>query len=375
MTSPPKRLLSFATILGIGLAGSSVFALAQAPAAAPAAPGPIALNGPIGQGPPPFKCQPGEWSGTIGHGTDDSFAGGTEPTSPSAAFKSIPGLNLTTSLNTYDQPASTSNYHFGDTLTFNPPPGTITRARLTTRLRPNSGDAINDGISFFYNSPTVADRFGFAINSLPGASPWQPPHAPVKFTFEFPQTGNVQVWGNGSGFPPAGPPYNGPAFFAGLNAHHALDVYVQDDTSVDFLQLQLCVKLDKPKYDLVASKKHDGNVYILNVFNAGQQINPTGRVDVVEIVPVGLTITSFPGAPWTCTGSPPVVGPDAFTCSYQVPPGGVAANSSLPPIVLKSEGQARCPNCMRVRLFLREVADGQKPVDEGDMKNNWSCVD
>jgi hypothetical protein len=30
--------------------------------------------------------------------------------------------------------------------------------------------------------------------------------------------------------------------------------------------------------------------------------------------------------------------------------------------------------CGRVRLYLKEVSDGQKPVSEGDMKNNVSCV-
>jgi hypothetical protein len=69
-----------------------------------------------------------------------------------------------------------------------------------------------------------------------------------------------------------------------------------------------------------------------------------------------------------------VVGPDSFTCSYQIPGGGIAAGSDLPPIVLKSDGTAECPNCMRVKLYLKDVGDGVNPVDEADMKNNASCV-
>jgi hypothetical protein len=129
-----------------------------------------------------------------------------------------------------------------------------------------------------------------------------------------------------------------------------------------------------PKYDLVASKKREGSAFILTVHNAGQQIMPTGKVDVVEVVPAGLTITSFPSGPWTCTGVLPVVGPDSFTCSYQIPSGGIPANSNLPQIALKSEGKSECPNCMRVKLYLKEVSDGVKPVDESDIKNNASCI-
>ena len=144
--------------------------------------------------------------------------------------------------------------------------------------------------------------------------------------------------------------YKSNAFFNGLDAGAPLNFYVQDDTAVDFIRIEGCYKPAPPKYDLVASKKHDGNVYFLNVHNNGPQIMPTGHVDVVEVIPAGLTISSFPGGPWTCTGSLPVIGPNSFTCSYQIPSGGIAANSDLPQILLKSEGTAECPNCMRVKL-------------------------
>ena len=144
---------------------------------------------------------------------------------------------------------------------------------------------------------------------------------------------------------------------------------MQDDTSVDYALLEVCAQRS---YDLVASKKHEGSAYTLDVHNNGQQIMPTGHVDVVEVVPAGLTITSFPSGPWTCTGLLPVVGPNSFTCSYQIPSGGIAANSNLPQIVLKSEGTAECSNCMRVKLYLKEFEGGVKPVNEGDMKNNVS---
>lgn len=35
---------------------------------------------------------------------------------------------------------------------------------------------------------------------------------------------------------------------------------------------------------------------------------------------------------------------------------------------------AECPNCMRVKLYLKEVSDGAKPADDSDIKNNASCI-
>jgi len=306
-----------------------------------------------------------------GNGTDDSFAGTADsPTHPTNAFAMQPGILLNAATNKYDQTAS--NYHFGDS--FQLPLGQITKVTLTTRLKWNSGDANNDGISFSAKTAFTPGHFGFGLGTgvagplVPGWGTSSQP--PTKFKFEFDSTG-TQIHVNTVGI--SVPGYSGATFYSDLTQNRVLHMYVQDDTSVDFIQIEGCYK-PKPKYDLVASKKHDGNLYILNVHNNGSQIMPTGHVDVVEVVPAGLTITSFPGLPWICTGVLNVVGPDSFTCSYQIPGGGIPANSNLPPIVLKSEGTAECPNCMRVKLYLKEFEGGVKPVGEGDMKNNFSCV-
>jgi hypothetical protein len=350
--------LPLAAIALIGFVGSSaVFAQAQPPAKPG---GPVATNGPQ-----PFKCDPTDKMFQVQNGTNDNFVG-TGTADPKPHPVGIPGLNTS---NIYDQTAS--NYHFGDSFTL--PAGQITRIRLTTRLKANSGDANNDGISFSASPTFTPGHFGFALNTLvPG---WGT-SAPAKlFVFDFDASG-AQVHVNVPGSPfSAGPPYSGAAFYADLTLNHVLHMYVQDDTSVDFIQIEGCAKPLPPKYDLVASKKHDGNVYVLNVHNAGSQIMPTGKVDVTEIVPAGLIIDSASGAPWQCPGVIfPVIGPDAFTCSYQIPPGGIAANSPLPAIILKTEGKSECPNCMRVKLFLKSMSDGVKPVEEGDMKNNASCT-
>ena len=96
---------------------------------------------------------------------------------------------------------------------------------------------------------------------------------------------------------------------------------------------------------------------------------------MTEIVPAGLIITSASiPAGWTCPGVAfPVNGPDAFTCSFAIN-ATIASGQHLPQIAFKTEGKPECPNCMRVKLYLKSVSEGVKPVDEVDMKNNASCA-
>jgi hypothetical protein len=318
--------------------------------------------------PPAFKCDATDKMFKDGNGTNDNFVttGTADPKPhPSALFVST--MSLTTT-NIYDQ--ATSNYKFGET--FKLPAGQVTKIRVTTRLKPLTGQPDNDGISFSTKPNFTPGHFSFSLSSL--APPWTSGQAAKLFVFDFGAPGStIQV--NGAASSPA---VTVPAMFytdITANPNHEIHIYQQDDSSVDFVQIEACVKPLPPKYDLVASKKHDGNVYLLNVHNAGSQIMPSGKVDVTEVVPAGLVILSASGAPWQCPGVIfPVVGPDAFICSYQIPAGGIAANSSLPTIILKTEGKSECPNCMRVKLFLKSVSDGVKPVEEGDMKNNASCT-
>jgi hypothetical protein len=351
MKSLPKRLSRFAAITCIGLAGSAFAAFAQAPGAAK--PGPVA--------PPAFACATGEVAFKNGNGTNDNFAGTSDPAPhPTAQFATAVLLNTAT--NKYDQTAS--NYPFGDSFTLNQS-GPVTKVRVTTRMKSNSSDSSNDGLSLS-TQPGFAPPFSYSFAQ--GAAPigWG------LLTFDFDRNVNqIKVYPSAA---PSPATYLAINFFGDIDNGRALHVYVQDDTSVDFIQIEGCYKPPAPKYDLTASKKHDGGAYFLNVHNNGSPIMPTGKVDVVEIIPAGLTIHSFPPSPWTCTGSLPVVGPDSFTCSYQIPAGGIATGTNLPQIILKSEGKSECPNCMRVKLYLKDVAGGATPVNEGDMKNNVSCT-
>jgi hypothetical protein len=355
MKSLPKRLSQFAAITCIGLAGSAFAVFAQAPGPASPVGPPVATNGPVA--PPPLKCEPNEKAFKDGNGLVDNFVG-TGTMDPPTHPVGIPGLSAT---NIYDQ--TVGNYHFGDTFTLGTP-GQITKIRVTTRLKAIPDVPSNDAISFSTSTGFTSGHISVALPSwTAGQNRW----------FWFTLLPGSLLGAASSPASVFGPLPTVPASFFDPTSNQ-FHVYVQDDTSVDFVQIEGCYKPAPPKYDLTASKKHEGSAYMLNVHNNGSQIMPTGKVDVVEVVPAGLTITSFPSGPWTCTGSLPVVGPDSFTCSYQIPSAGIATGANLPQIVLKSEGTPECPNCMRVKLYLKDIGGGVKPVDEGDMKNNVSCV-
>lgn len=356
MTSHHKRLLSAVALACAGLAVSSLATLAQQPAR-PGVPGTAA---PI----PAFECASDEVSFKTGNGTDDNFAGTADPL-PHPTNPFVTAVQLNTATNKYDQTAS--NYHFGDSFTLNQS-GPISKLRVTTRVKSNSSDSNNDGFSFSTQPGFTPGHFSYGYAIGAGPIGWG------LLTFDFDRTVN-QIKVNTAVIAPAPATYQAINFFGDLDNGRALHIYVQDDTSVDFIRIEGCYKPAPPKYDLVATKKHDGNIYTLNVHNAGSQIMPTGHVDVVEVVPAGLIVNSASGAPWQCPGVVfPVVGPDAFTCTYQIPPGGIPANGNLPAIVLETKGKSECPNCMKAKLYLKSVSDGVKPVEEGDMKNNASCT-
>lgn len=234
MKSSCKRVTQCSAMTWIGLAATAVALFAQPASAAPA-----------------FTCPVGEWVGLVIQGRNDKFAGQTELTAPSAAVLAYPGFSLNGATNLYDQAGS--NNQFADTLPVINPPAfpTVTSARVTMRMRPNSSGS-NDGVSFSsfgwpaQTSPVVAEgaRFGFGMTTLPNAGSWAPPQKPVVFRFDFVPTGNVVTvyGGNSPGSALAGG-YDGPTFFAALNANKRLDVFTQDDTGVDFVQLEICAQI------------------------------------------------------------------------------------------------------------------------------------
>lgn len=133
-------------------------------------------------------------------------------------------------------------------------------------------------------------------------------------------------------------------------------------------------------FDIGVKKTHPqpGGPYSVSVQNMGALIPAGWKIEITEIVPDGLVVTSA-GVPWACTPPPslgvPAVGPDAFVCSYIVPPGGLPTTFFAPPLTITAHGQHHCPNCVRARLYHRQSpALPWLLVNETNTINNASCA-
>jgi hypothetical protein len=112
-----------------------------------------------------------------------------------------------------------------------------------------------------------------------------------------------------------------------------------------------------PSYDIAVKKLHDGNTYVIAVNNPGLPIPVGSKIEVVDVVPPGLTLTvAASNLPWICAPTGIVVGPDSITCTLSVT-APIATNASLPSIHFQGVGSPspHCPNCVRARLYLPNV--------------------
>lgn len=113
--------------------------------------------------------------------------------------------------------------------------------------------------------------------------------------------------------------------------------------------------------------------YGLTVTNLGQTINGPAQIEILEFVPPGLTVAVAVTPPWQCTPTN-AVGPDVITCKYNLPAGStIAQGAALPPIMVSATGEARCPNCMRAKLYMRGREGELALVSEANTTNNVSC--
>lgn len=306
---------------------------------------------------------------TISRGINDSFDPQADPNpAPSLQFISrYAQLGLPT--NTYDQLGS--DYFFGDTLNFSgqlPTGAAIVGARLRMRLRALDGQPDNDAIHIQYGAQT----FGYKLNNLPGANGWtasDPPHDQV-FAFDFSPTAATPAPTEGT-FP-------GPAqFLQALEANQFLDILIQDDTSVDYLRLDICYETRIPRLpDLLAQKTKtqlmpNVSYYQLQVQNLGGPITGPAKIEAIDYVPVGVSVVSIPSPPWTCNPNIQVTGPNVITCSLTVPSGYGVATGLLPPLTMLAIGTPGCPNCMRVNLY---TGANQQLAEEINTDNNVSCI-
>ncbi len=354
---------------------------------APAAQAQMHITGPVIT--PPFTkvllCRAGQQHMSILHGTQDNFAGAPDPApTPSAALQSV-YTRLSLPANIYDQTAS--DYHFGDTLSFSLAPGaTVVAARLSAALKPNSG---NDNDSFnVMQKGSTADPLPSPGTAMPNYYGYHAPTAQQLVQLNFTTTGLSPA----ANYPNTPPPFD---TLNALTTNRRVDVFLQDDTAIDYLLLEMCVA--PPPFDLAVSKKREGyGGYVIEVSNPGRALPAGAKIEMTEIVPQGLTVSAISApAPWSCTTPPlPVQGPDAFTCTFIVPAGGLAGGANLPQIVLQAQGRSECANCARVRLYVSDVRQEAEPgpdlraqrtigpvlvprwtlVTEHNMANNVSCA-
>ena len=291
---------------------------------------------------------------TISGGSPDGFAGGIERTNPAQelvdAIASPSNPNWKPQFNNYDQPGA--NRFFADTLVLPKLQASqfFSRARLSTRLRLNGAEDFND--SFHIGHDGVA-------NSTP------------RISYQV-KTGMLEVLLiRGAGVSPAGAGATSSIQSASvldqMQSAGKLHVYSQDDHSVDFLKLEACVANKDPQgYDIGVAKERKGESFLFTLTNHGQRLRRGMTVELTEIVPAGLVLTSLPNG-WTCDKQAPVTGPDALKCTMTLQQ-DVQPGQQISVFRLMAKGQSACPNCVRVGL----VSD-RRPVPETDMRNNVGC--
>ncbi len=110
-------------------------------------------------------------------------------------------------------------------------------------------------------------------------------------------------------------------------------------------------------YDIAVKKQRQGTMYFVNITNPGQTIPAGAKIEVVDVVPQGITLTvAANNAPWTCGPTGTVVGPDSVTCTYAVT-APIPTNGPIPQLHFQSTSPAGhgCPNCVRARLYVPNV--------------------
>ena len=225
-------------------------------------------------------------------GNEDAFitTDGTEPTSPGTTLQAFLDARLTGS-RVFDQPGS--NLHFGHT--FENLPAGIVAAELLLRLKAQSGDASNDGINLETTS-TSTFACNVSIGSLPEAAGAWTVNEDAGFNL------NLDALPLSSG--------GFTSLLSSINADHALDVYLSDDTAVDFLKLITLVSCGSA--DLSVTKTHspvviglDGTLtYTVTVTNNGP--DPASGVTLTDVLGKSTLLSASPSQ-GTCPQTPPII--------------------------------------------------------------------
>jgi hypothetical protein len=316
-----------------------------------------------------FKCPSPGMVKEYTAGANDNFAPSPEPApSPRPAFVTAVGNPPQTGFD-----GTVPNQHLLHSFTGLPSGGLIVAAQLETRVKPLSA-AENDDIALYSGtSPALVYQtrigtVGSSTGLLP--NPWNPSN------YATPQLLTLTL---------------NPSVVAAMNSSGVLDVQIEDDTSVDYLTLRLCLReiLPTPTVvpptptptkaptptepvgtpppsthcDLQISKTIDTTskpgVYVITVTvtNVGSGQCPSGET-VNDPQPIGIVYTSAPSvtesggtAGWTCTPT--------WQCGAANPlPPGYSATFTL-----TAQAKPGAQNCATVS----DVADNNP-------QNNRACA-
>ncbi len=346
--------------------------------------------------PPEPECPPGERMVVLIAGERDGFDPDTDspPASPSSGFQAWiqnnPGLQPTKPLVGFD--STQSNIFFAHSFDLSGISGSITRAWLEVGARPlgpPSSLVENDTLSLRVVLPTgngtvvqvtdpntaqLTDRWGNRFGNLAGQA-WNSDNFPNGRVFLL-DLANLPL-------PSSPPPGVTSNLLPHMNVGRSFDVFAEDDTSIDYLVLTLCVcELQEPPpggegWDLTIRKRAQNTPWavgtqgtiVLEPENLGPGSVPASAapVTVTDTLPAGLTPVSASGTNWNCTISGQTV-TCTWTGSFPIPPG------PLPPITITVDVRQpqgdRVRNCASIRAGIAGA-----PSPEPNTQNNEDCVD
>ncbi len=235
-----------------------------------------------------FCNQPSTWR--LGYADNFSFPTPAEPpTAPSAAFlANINGVYSTPPKKGFDDPATDKFFLHS----FTSLPANIVRAELEVRMRPEAGGTSNDSIHFDFppfNAPSFT--WGQNIFALHPGGTWNPGQGAYTFVLDL---GNLPAGGSGQ-------PTD---LLSRLNTHRSLHLMIQDDTTVDYLQLRLWT-CPAPTYFAGLRVAAEGQAQLgmgvsgnLAVSNIGASGNDGVNFNLGEAAGAGFTVatpvSSFP---------------------------------------------------------------------------------
>ncbi len=179
------------------------------------------------------SCPSGQTSTIVGPLGDGNTTLGPAA-SPDTQFKTAFPELASTTINQFDN--HSANYHFGTTLSFTLPSTapTVKQVHLRIWMAENHEYGTNDRISLGWwgmGLPANAQGLGYGITSLAGSGGVWSGNAVSQFMFTI---------APGSVTPAPSNTIPIATVMGYLNTYHKIDVFVEDDTMIDRIKLEVC---------------------------------------------------------------------------------------------------------------------------------------